>query len=91
MCYVRLSNVYPHARIRVDLRLDGATDTLFATPIQQPPPTVDPLGLHTFVIRTPAFVVQSEGRYLLTVWSNEIPAAATPIQIAVPPRSDDHE
>lgn len=82
-CYIRLSNVYPSARIHIGLFPDGADEPLWNFAVEMPPKT-DPLGLYTMPLTVPPFGVVQAGRYLLTVISGGIPLAATPIQIMVP-------
>lgn len=63
--YVRFQNVYPNQEVRIALRKDGDAEPVFELRGESTGGS-NPLGLYTFIIAIPPFVVSAAGRYYLT-------------------------
>ena len=79
--YVRVSNVYPGADLRIEFAHGNEeADPLFSLAITFPP-EADPLAMHTFIIQMPPFAVPADGRYILRAVSNEDVVNLTPVEV----------
>lgn len=84
--YVRISNVYPNQTIHVSFERaeDGEKVFEFAA---EPPERPDQLGVYTFVVTTPPFRLEQDGRYIFSVRSDGTPLAESPISVVCLPIS----
>jgi hypothetical protein len=83
VAYVRLSNVYPKAKLRIALVSADSDDEIFAFDVQADE-KADPLGVVTLIIPIPPFTIDHPGRYIFCGKHDGVPFATTPISIIAP-------
>lgn len=77
--YVRLSNIYPNQSVQIEMERAEDRTTMFQFDIKVREP--EPLGLYTFVVVVPPFVVDRPGKYWFQAVSDGEPLAQSPIEI----------
>ena len=88
VAYARFSNVYSGQQIAIRFSSAASDEILFEATAEFPEQS-DPLGVYTLVIPIQPFVVREEGRYLFGAYHNDVPVAASPIQIQGPPQAEE--